>query len=102
MKRYGCFRLGPTNGNIPYCIFEFNDIIENIDLLNTKSIKALAGNLFIDGRSKKKASVLKEDIIKELKSEKVGSENLEDCLGSTPELRKVTTINDFINTYYKK
>ena len=73
----------------------------NIDKLTTKEIKALAGDLFIEGRSKKKVSELKTDIIKELNSGTRGSENLEDCIGSSPNLQKVITIDEFVATYHK-
>lgn len=99
--RYGCFRLGSSNGDIPYHIFELGDIANNIDKLTTKEIKALAGDLFVEGRSKKKISELKTDIIKELNSGTRGSENLEDCIGSSPNLQKVITIDEFVATYHK-
>lgn len=101
MKRYGIFKFGTTNGDVPYHIFEISDIVNNLDRFKSKDIKILAGDLFVEKRSKKTIDELKQDITSILQGDTRGSDNLNDCIGSTPETQYVITVDEFFKKYYK-
>lgn len=101
MKKYGVFKFGTTNGDVPHHIFEISDIVNNLDRFKSKDIKILAGDLFVEKRSKKTIDELKQDIISILQGDTHGSDNLNDCIGSIPETRYVITVDEFFKKYYK-
>lgn len=102
--RYGCFRFGTSTSMMPALTFALDDLANNLDQLNSKNLKFLASELYIEGRSKMSIDELKEQIKELLLTTKtIGSIDINNCLSeSSEESSRLWTVAEFVEKFQEK